>query len=804
MLATRQHLMQDILPFGTWLREYRRARDLTREVLAQLVGCSIETIRKIESGERRPSKQVARLLAERLDLSATDRQIFVEFARTRAATDTQPVGPDAHEEQPTAIPNNLRAPLTPLIDREREAAAAWHYLLKTPVRLLTLVGPPGVGKTRLGMQVALDLLTSFQDGVFFVPLAQVLDPSQVLDATARVLGLEGGGNEPLVQRLAEHLRDRRMLLVLDNFEQVIAAASQALDLVESCPQLKLLVTSREPLHVRGEQQLAVPPFEAPYLDGPLTASGIACSPAVALFVERAQAVEPEFRLTDANAPSVAAICAQLEGLPLAIELVAARVKMLPPQALLERMSGRGMHAHEHLHLLTGGAHDLPARHRTLREAIGWSYNLLDEQERRLFARLSVFSGGCTLVAIEAVCNPRGDLGASVLDGVASLLDKSLLWRGHGALDKVGESEPRFYMLETVREYADEQLAALGEANGTRRLHLECYLAMAEAADPQLTGADQKSWLDRLERDHDNLRAALDWALHREDVQIAAQIGVALKRFWEVHNHFGEGRRWLREILTRSEGLAPSLKAKVLNAAGALALAQSDYDDAFSLLDGSLELQRDLGDDLGVASALNNLGMVALSINRSEQAIPFFEEGLSLLRKIGDMGRIATMLGNFAMVMNLQGDSDRAVELLNESLVLRRELGNRWGVAAALGNLAEISRAQGNYERAREAYVEAVVLLNDLGDKVGVAKSLVGFAGVEIGRDRPERAARLLGVVEGLLASAGASLTVVDQADYTQLLTKVRSTLDEATLESAWALGRAMDLEEAIQYALRGA
>jgi tetratricopeptide (TPR) repeat protein len=359
------------------------------------------------------------------------------------------------------------------------------------------------------------------------------------------------------------------------------------------------------------------------------------------------------------------------------------------------------------------------------------------------------------------------------------------------------------MLQTIREYAAEQLVARDEAGSTRRLHAEYYLAMAQAADPQLTGAEQKIWLDRLERDHDNLRAALEWSLEQGDVQTAAQLGVALKRFWEVHNHFGEGRRWLGEILAASDAMSPHLKAKVLNAAGALAIAQSDFDDAFSLLHSSLELQRRLGDELGVASALNNLGMAALSTGKNEMAVPLFEEGLSLLRKLGDKGRTATMLGNFAVVIGQLGDMDRAAQLLNESLTLRRELGNKWGVAAALGNLAEVLRYQGNYGRAREVYTEAIVLLNELGDKVGVAKTLEGFAAISMAEGRPERAAKMLSVVEGLLSTSGAVLGLVDQAEYTRLMDEARSALDEATLETAWMSGRVMNLDEAISYALEG-
>lgn len=821
--------MHEALPFGSWLREYRRAHDLTRGDLAQMIGYSTETIRKIESGERRPSKEVAGVLADKLDFSPDERRAFVDYARSSPTPShtTLPRQQEAHPAsrvEASTVPNNLTAPLTSLIGREREVATLSHYLRETPVRLLTLTGPPGVGKTRLAIQVGHDLLPGFIDGLFFVPLAAVADPSLVIDAIARVVGLEDAGH-PLLPILSGRLRDKRMLLIIDNFEQVVEAGPGLLELLEGCPNLKTLVTSREPLHLPGEQQFVVPPLEPPQLSSPLTAASVNNSPAAALFVERARAVDPDFTLDDSNAPSVAALCAQLEGLPLAIELVAARVKILSPGLLLERMielTG----ASRQLDLLTGGAHNSPARHRTLREAIGWSYNLLNEHERALLARLSVFSGGAALAAIEAVCNSRGDLGMTAFDLVESLLDKSLLWRDQvnaqfGAPELGEAQEPaewsgliphsefniphsgdiRFTILETIREYAAEQLAARAEADTIGHLHAQYYLALAQAADPQLTGAEQKAWLDRLERDHDNLRAALEWSLAHENVEMAAQLGVALKRFWEVHNHFGEGRRWLRRVLAESDRVSPQLRAKVLNAAGALAIGQSDFDEAFLLLEGSLALQRKLGDELGVASALNNLGMAALSVGKYEMAVPLFEEGLEILREMGDKGRTATMLGNFAVVISQLGDMDRAARLLNESLALRRELGNRWGVAAALGNLAEVLRRQGEDERAREVYAEAVELLSELGDKVGVAKTLVGFAAIAMSEGRPERAATLLSVTERILDSTGGALAVVDKLEYTRLVDETRCALDEAALEAAWHSGRELSLDEAISYAL---
>jgi predicted ATPase len=461
---------------------------------------------------------------------------------------------------PESRPNNLPGLPTPTLGREQELSELKTLLAKAEVHLVTLTGPGGTGKSRLGLQAATDLLNHFSGGVYVTFLAPIREPELVVSTIAQTLGVREEGNQDLLESLKKHLHDRQMLLLLDNFEQVMEAGALVADLLESCPRLKVLATSREALHVRGEQAFAVPPLALPpvvdgqrlMVDGPAGSrtgrspsgpstinyqpSTLMQYPAVALFVRQAQAARRDFMLTDENARAVAMICSHLDGLPLAIELAAARIKLLPPQAMLGRLENR-------LKLLTGGSRDLPERHQTLRAAIEWSYDLLDEGEKTLFRRLAVFLRRWTLEAADAICNAAGDLPVDVLDGLGSLVDKSLV--RPAALD---EEEPRFWMLQTLREYGLEQLAAGGELEATQRAHAEFYLAMAEEAAPKLVGAEQALWLSRLESEYDNCRAALDWSLRAGEAETGLRLGGALWRFWSMWGNVREGYDRLKAVL----------------------------------------------------------------------------------------------------------------------------------------------------------------------------------------------------------------------------------------------------------------
>ncbi|MFN2513389.1 MAG: protein kinase [Pyrinomonadaceae bacterium] len=532
-------------------------------------------------------------------------------------------------------PNNLPAQLTSVIGRKAEAFTIKKQLQRPDVRLLTLTGPGGTGKTRLCLQVANELLGDFTDGVYFVALAAISDPNLVIPTIAQTVGIKDVGGGSLPNRLKEYLRDRQLLLAIDNFEQLVAAAPFLTELLSYSMHLKLLVTSRAALRITGEHEFAVPPLSLPAPDQPLTAEVLAQYPAVELFVERACAVKPTFALTDENTRAVVEICARLDGLPLAIELAAARIKVLPPQALLARLENR-------LKLLMGGARDLPARQQTMRGAIAWSYDLLNDEEKKLFRRLSVFVGGCELEAVEFVCNRKGDMGIDVLDGVASLVDKSLLQQ-----KEMLPTEPRFAMLETITEYGLEQLIASGEADEQRRNHAEFFLKLAELAETELLGAQQEVWLDRLETEQGNLRAALHWAEEKKQAEIGLRLAGALWRFWEMRGYLAEGRKHLASFISLPESeFTIKARLKALYAVGVLADAQCDYAAARSWFEEKLKLSRKLGDKWGVANSLNNLGIVALRQRDYDTAGSLYEESLTLWRELGNQSAVALLAKQF--------------------------------------------------------------------------------------------------------------------------------------------------------------
>jgi tetratricopeptide (TPR) repeat protein len=508
--------------------------------------------------------------------------------------------------------------------------------------------------------------------------------------------------------------------------------------------------------------------------------------AVALFVERAQAVKADFRLTDENAGAVAEMCARLDGLPLAIELAAARIKLFPPQALLQRLSSR-------LKLLTGGAKDRANRHQTLRGAIDWSYSLLSEEEQTLFARLSVFAGGCTFEAAEAVCNQEGEL--DLLEGIAALVDQSLL-------RQQGDDEPRFAMLETIREYATERLRDAGAEGTIRERHAGYYTFLAEEAEPELLGADQTLWLERLESEHENLRAALAWS-RRQGGETGLRLAGALLRFWSTRGHLTEGRGWLEEVAARAreQGVDPALRAKALNVAGYLALSQGDYSRARELLEESLRLSQEPRNKGGIAGSLSNLGDVAYMQGAYDRAGDLYEESLRLSQDLGDTRAIAYSLTSLGLVAYMQGDHERAQELYEESLRLSQELGDKGGIAGSLNNLAIVAYGQGDYSRARELLEESLRLEQQLGHNAGIAAALLGLAGVAGARQECERAVQLLGAAAAGRESIGAVQEPQEQEVIDDVSKAARDVLSAEAYERAWAQGRAMSTEEAIAYAL---
>lgn len=592
---------------------------------------------------------------------------------------------------------SLPTALTSFVGREREVERIEALL--ADARLVTLTGPAGTGKTRLALHVADRLGDAFSDGVDFVRLASVTDPGLVASAITQTLGLDPPGALSPLEHLKRTLRDQDRLLVLDNFEHVVAAASMAVELLAACSQLRMLVTSRVPLHVSGEQEMPVPPLDLP---GPAPVGhldAVRAAPAVVLFVERAQAVDPDFALTPTNAPVVVELCQRLDGLPLAIELAAARIKLFTPQALHARLGRR-------LDLLTDGPRDHPERHRTLRQAIAWSYDLLDASLQRVFRRLAVCVGGCTLTAAGAVTGE-----ASAFDAIAALVDHSLLRREHGP-----DGEPRFTMLETIRAYGLERLHAADEAEDACRMQARYYLNLAEQAAKELTGGDQVTWLDRLETEHGNLRAVQRWVLDQGEHEMALRLGAALWRFWLVRGHLLEGRQWLETVLTVADpSTAPALRAHVLNAVSTFAHNQGDLREARSFLQDALTLWRALDDTQGQATVLNNLAWVDCEISALDDAAARADEARFLCQKLGDRRGEAVALNNMGWVAHYRGAFHEASRLHRESLALRRVLDDRRGVAFAQINAAWAETYRGRYDRAEALLDGAQADVHAIGD-----------------------------------------------------------------------------------------
>lgn len=620
--------------------------------------------------------------------------------------------------------SNLPIPSTPLIGRGRDMAALRELMQQGHTRLLTLIGPPGIGKTRLALAIANALRSDFDDGVFFVALAPLHDAALVPMTIAQVLGVHPLPNVPLSQLLQTALQDRALLLVLDNFEHVVEAAPLVADLLEHSSDLTILATSRRPLNVYAERVWPVAPLALPAPTDPPDWLMFAPSPAVALFVERAQAALPQFALTPDTAASVVQICRELDGLPLAIELAATRVRVLPPPALLARLDSR-------LRLLTGGSRDLPVRHQTLRAAIEWSYNLLTAEEKALFQRLAVFVGGCTLDAVAAVAggeaNPAGALADTLLDTVQSLVANNLVQQAD-----VG-GEPRLTLLETIREYALERLVESGESDWVRRQHAAFFLALAERAEPELRGPDQLAWLTRLEQEHANLRAALEWTLATGREATTLGLSSALWWFWNLRGYWSEGRRWLEAALKSGRHLpmtnggdaqrGDAVYAKALWGAGVLAWLLGESEAANARLEASQVLWRRLGDERGLAYVLSSQAIVAWSEGHVEQARSLAEGSRALFQATHDawgLGYALNVLGEQAL---RQDNPARAFELCQQSLVQFRRVGDRWGIALALNWMGLANLDQANYPTARLLLEEALGIYREIGDKWFIAQSL---------------------------------------------------------------------------------
>jgi predicted ATPase/class 3 adenylate cyclase len=683
-----------------------------------------------------------------------------------------------------ARPHNLPLQLTSFVGREQELAEVKQLL--SGVRLLTLTGAGGTGKTRLAVQLAAEVLPEFPDGAFFVDLSPVTDPALVTSAIGQAVGIPETAERPILEALKEHLHAKELLLIVDNFEQVTDAAPVIEVLLSAAPKLKVLVTSRFVLTLRGEQEFAVPPLDPPDPERLPDLPTLLRIEAVRLFADRAVAVQPRFRVTEENAPAVAGITARLDGLPLAIELAATRTKVLSPDQILARLQQR-------LSTITSGPRTLPERQRTLRDAIAWSYDLLDAPEQRLFVRLSVFIGGWTLESAEVVCDPQ-ELGIDTLTGLTSLVDKSLVRSTDGA-----EGAVRFSMLETIREFGQQQLRA-EELDDIRRCHAEHFLDLALEAESHLTASDQGEWLDRCDLEHPNIRAALRWAVDAGDADRAQAAAGALWRFWHQRGHLDEGRRWFDEVLAMPSGQAPSAaRSKALLGAGGMAWWQKDRDAAGACYEEAVAIERELGDPERLAEALYNLAFVVAGSDIAA-ASEMLEESLDLFRRAESEPGVAQVLAMLVIREAEAGEWDRVIEKLEESTAIWRRLGDRLHLAFDLVWLAFAYGSVGRRSDARSAALGALDLFCEADNPTGIGIVFYDLAFLATWEGRHEDAIRLAAAAEAVGQRTGgppggfAGILEDDPRE------EARPHLSEEVAEKAWNEGLAMSLEEAVAFA----
>ena len=776
------------ISFGEWLRQRRHILDLTQQELADQVGCARITLRRIEAGALRPSKELALILLDQLGIPKAEQEIWLRFAR--GLSESPEKSKESFTSQPTT---NLPVLLTSFIGREKEQREIVSLLEK--YHLVTLIGPGGVGKTRLSLEVGQEMLKKHHDGVWLVELAPVLDPLLVPRTTALAIGLRDESQRPVIDMLSDYLRDKQMLLILDNCEHVVDTCARFIDtLLKSCPGLKILATSRESLGIMGEATYRVPSLGLPDMEQ--SVENIRDYESVRLFEERAQLLQIGFLVTPENSSSVADICHRLDGIPLAIELAAARVKMFSTEQIAARLE-------QSFNLLTTGHRTSLPRHQTLQAAIDWSHDLLSPAEQTLFRRLSVFVNGWTLEAAESVCSDADIKSENVLDLLTQLINKSLV------NTKERHNQSRYHMLETIRQYAHDKLSCTGEIDSNRTRNLTYFITLVEEAEPELRGPNQVEWFQRLELEHPNMRAALGWALKRDSSEAALRLCVALALFWATRGYITEGRQWLQQALgmvdiqqIQNMPTGARIYGYALNWASDLAGRQGDIAEAQTLAKRGLGLLSKFDDKQGVAFSLYNLGVMAHSQGDFEAARKFDEESLTLWRELNNMHGIASSLEDLGLITLAQGDYTTAQAIFEENLVVWEQLGGKGGTAFTLEELGLVAFAQGNYTTAQSHFEVSLTLHRDLNNKWGIVHVLADWASLALSQKQLQRSANLAGAVMALLENMGARLDEPEWTMYNNTIAALRSELDEATFAAAWAEGKAMSTEQAIAFALQ--
>ncbi len=760
------------IPFGALLKHYRMAAGLTQEALAERTNLSTRAISDLERGlSRTPRYDTLNLLVRAMDLEAAQRNALFAAAR-----------PSLPKEDAQAAPLQvLPFPPTPLLGREHEVAQALGFVRENGVRLLTVTGPAGIGKTRLAIEIAHDLRAGFADGLAWIDLTALRDPSLVPQTMAQWLGLREQTDTGFSEQMRVFLQDKEFLLLLDNFEHVLSAADLVANLLVNCPRLQVLVTSRVPLRLRAEQQLVL--------------TSLSQAAAVALFRERVRRVQPGL---DDTSPTVAAICDQLDRLPLAIELAAALVRVLSPPVLLERLSHR-------LSLLRGGARDLPERQQTMREAIAWSYDLLTDTEQRWFRALGVFIGGCTLPAAEAICRDEETTGSDEgLSTIAALVDASLV-----QVETMQDGLPRYSMLAVIHEYAVEQLQARGEEDFYQRRHAEYYAELAEEAEQ--VGPGQRTREARLDQESANGRAALHWTYERGEVALGLRLAAWFGLFWLKHGQMREGSLWLERMLALDEAAgaqaaSPAIRSRAFYNAARLAMHLGRNERAEALAREALALAKQTGDHFEITHVLATLGSVALASGKEDEASAYFTESYDSAKRAydaGDARALSLALLNLGELARKRGDIARATALLEEALARTRALDMTWGIANILTLLGHLARQEQDYERAKGRYRESLTIYQRLGNATYTAWCLEGIAAVACAEGNYERATRLAAAAAVLRVAAHTPLPPAEQGDFDKVVMTAHAELDERVFTEQWNIGSTLTQDDAISYALMG-